>query len=526
MARHANFRSKLRGWLRRQREANFPDSATKAYRRWIADRLQSRLARPHPPVEQGLLSVITAVWDGSPAEFLEQLAISITAQNKHGACEWVIVDNGCRRPELLQLLKRLQQQSWIKVAGEGKNLGIARGLRLCLEMATGRYVLPVDADDVLYPDALGVVAAHIRKGNFPPLLYSDEDKLIGLRSSQPYFKPDFDPVLLSNSAYTAHLGVIDREKALTLGAYTDSSVEGSVDWDLFLRFVSAGFRPIHIPEILYQWRIHAESTADDGAVKDYVGSSQREALRGFLDRHPCGSNFTVVQSPLLAGPHFRLNRATKIDAGSFVLQRWQQIPGFPALDGLRSFVDSLAANVIFICLIDESLNADDGNWPTEAAGIFELFPDTIVVGGRLRNPAGCIVDADQHFGFDGACSSPNVGRIATDPGYFAQMFKQRSVSAVSSQIIAVDIAFLARCLRDLPSVASPYFLGAWFGAVARSQNRRVVYSPYVSAMTDTPWSSGVTSEERTAFANTYSEIIPDRRYYPVPFSLSKPYSIG
>ena len=121
----------------------------------------------------------------------------------------MILDNGCQNSEMLAYLATLKQRySWVNVT-QSRKCRIIGGLRLCLEAASGRYVLPVDSDDWLYPDCLQVVTWHIREKGFPALLYTDEDKAIGAHAVQPYFKPDFDPVLLLNSAYIAHLGAID-----------------------------------------------------------------------------------------------------------------------------------------------------------------------------------------------------------------------------------------------------------------------------------------------------------------------------
>lgn len=488
---------KVKRWLRRQRECYLPDEQTRTYRRWIAQRLSERAGRLRGPLEPGLFSIITAVWDGSPAEYFATLAETISRQN----CEWVICDNGCRREELVSILNRLRTLSNVIITGDGSNAGIARGLRSCLEAASGRYAVPVDADDNLYPDALQVASDFIREHNYPALLYSDEDKVIGMKSSQPYFKPEFDPVLLANSAYTAHLGFVDREKALALGAYTNTAVEGSVDWELFLRFVSAGYKPVHIPEVLYQWRIHTESTADDSAAKDYVGRSQRAALQLFLDRHPAGANFTVVESPLLpGGAHYRLLRSRNIAPLPYRVLR---------LDNLREQASNLPPDIHMVFVSDGESETD---WIFEASGIFELFPDTAVVGGRLIDANGRVLDADRHFGFGAGYASPNAGRRKEDAGYFGQMFKQRSTSAVSPRLMAVDREFLDATLRTLPADRS---LSVGLGLRAIEQGRRIVYSPYISAVLP----------PKESAEHSRIQLCPDRRFYPKPFSLRRPFQI-
>ncbi|MGH9583937.1 MAG: glycosyltransferase [Bryobacteraceae bacterium] len=230
----------IKGALRRQADTLLPNREASLYRAWIAQRLAER-GRMYPDrVAPGLLSIVTAVWDGSPVRYLKALADSIVNQNPDGACEWVLLDNGCSNRALHGYLEQLRRHPWIRIHRLETNTGIAGGLRYCLEHAANRYIAPVDADDRLYPDALRILSAWIQNSGFPAALYSDEDKIIGKRFYQPYLKPDWDPVLLANSAYIAHLGVVARDRALRLGAYSDAATEGSPDWDLFMRIMLAG----------------------------------------------------------------------------------------------------------------------------------------------------------------------------------------------------------------------------------------------------------------------------------------------
>jgi hypothetical protein len=105
------------------------------------------------------------------------------------------------------------------------------------------------------------------------------------------------------------------------------------------------------------------------------------------------------------------------------------------------------------------------------------------------------------------------------------MWKQRSVSAVSLQLAAIDSQYLLKVLCQVPAAASIAFGGAWIGAEAIRDHRRVIYSPFLSGISDTNWESFVTPEERKAFLRMNADIIPDRRYYPKPFSLQKGFAL-
>jgi len=171
-------------------------------------------------------------------------------------------------------------------------------MRFCLEHAENRYILPVDFADYLYPECTRIVTSVIQRHQRAALLYSDENKLVGTRFSEPYFKPDWDPVLFTNSCYIAHLCVIDRAKALELDAYSDSESNGSHDGDTFVRFLASGIEPIHIPEILYSWCMHEGSTASNLDARSYIHSSQRNVLNRFVRGRGKPDRYRIDYSPL------------------------------------------------------------------------------------------------------------------------------------------------------------------------------------------------------------------------------------
>ena len=66
--------------------------------------------------------------------------------------------------------------------------------------------------------------------------------------------------------YIAHLTVLSREAALAVGGF-HAEFEGSQDHDLVLRVTERGKPVVHIPEVLYLWRMSARSTAADPDTK-------------------------------------------------------------------------------------------------------------------------------------------------------------------------------------------------------------------------------------------------------------------
>ena len=495
----------------------------------IARRRSQYPSRPEP----GLISLLTPVWN-TPPQYLEALADSILSQDADATSfEWVVLDNGSDEPATRASIERLRREPGIRFLRSERNLGIIEGTRLCLEHAVNRYTATVDHDDLLTPDCIRVVSQALFKANYPALAYTDEDKLDGDRFWSPYLKPAFDPVLFANSCYIAHLSIVDRQLALRLGAYTDKQAEGSHDWDTFVRFLLAGHTPTHIPEVLYSWRMHHASTASNIHSKPFVYDSQRHVLTKLLAGLSNTGRFRLEPSPLFGGmPDWWMRRdasaprsmVTVVLAGSGdTVPDIKRSPDVPhdmvrldpveGMTGLARLAARVADDQRLLHILWHDTRIVDDAWPLEAMALFELFPDTVMVGGRLHQN-GRIVHAGAYFGFGRGCDPPDRGRPLEDPGYFAQAWKPHSVSAVAFDHCVLDPHFAADALGALvPSGVPLAQLGEWLGAAARRQQRRIVYTPFLSAIPGVD-RSDILPVARRAFVIAHGDLMPDALLWP------------
>ena len=170
----------------------------------------------------------------------------------------------------------------------GRNEGISENTNHGLEMATGDYVGLLDHDDVLTPDALFEMALCIEKrekdGKQSLLLYSDEDKCNedGTRYYEPHFKEDFNFDLLQTNNYMCHLTVIKKEIIQKIRFRKEYN--GAQDFDLVLRTVTEiqdESSIVHIPKVLYHWRCHSGSTAENPQSKKYAYEAGLRAVQDF-----------------------------------------------------------------------------------------------------------------------------------------------------------------------------------------------------------------------------------------------------
>ena len=234
---------------------------------------------PHRP----LFSVLMPVYE-TPEKYLREAIESVFAQ-VYGDWELCIADDASKQPHVREILEEYaRNDERVKLAFREENGHIAASSNTALSIASGDFVVLLDHDDVLSPDALFENALVVNKRPDVDVIYSDEDKIDeDGRRSLPYFKPDWAPDSLLSRNYISHLGVYRRIAVNEAGGFR-LGFEGSQDYDLLLRITEKTQRVEHIPHVLYHWRVHSGSTAGTRDQKDYALQAGLRALQEALDR--------------------------------------------------------------------------------------------------------------------------------------------------------------------------------------------------------------------------------------------------
>lgn len=184
----------------------------------------------------------------------------------------------------------------IKVVFRQKNGHISAASNSAIELATGEWIALLDHDDLLTEHALFWVADTINKHPGMQLIYSDEDKIDKAgRRFAPYFKSDWNVDLFYSQNMFSHLGVYSAALIRKIGGFR-IGFEGSQDYDLALRCIEQ-IEPeqiIHIPRVLYHWRMHAESTAQSSDAKPYAMLAGERAINEHFQRCGVSANAELI----------------------------------------------------------------------------------------------------------------------------------------------------------------------------------------------------------------------------------------
>lgn len=270
-------------------DSEIPNSDHLQYQKWLQANYprQSdlrKIAKANKELAyQPLISIIVPVYN--PEEDFLRQAIESVIEQVYPNWELCLADDRSSKPHVKSVLEEYADRDRrIKVTYRQENGHICRASNSALEIATGEYVALLDHDDLLPPHALARVAELLNEHPEADFVYSDEDKVDEQNiHKDPFFKPDWCPDSFLARMYTCHLGVYRRSLVEEVGNFR-TGFEGSQDYDLVLRITEKTDKILHIPDVLYHWRIHAQSTAGRANAKPYATNAAQKALNEALQR--------------------------------------------------------------------------------------------------------------------------------------------------------------------------------------------------------------------------------------------------
>ena len=283
-----------------------PEGVDNPYGLWIKYTERSRLHRMKKKEERKgydinpKFSIVVPVYNTDSKALRE--CIDSVLQQSYENWELCLVDDASSTQEpwmILQAASEIDQR--IRIRKRTINGHICEATNSAIAMTKGHWIVFLDHDDALAPQALERLCQVIEETPNARLIYSDEDFLDpkGNRIN-PHFKSDWNRDLLYSHNYITHLVCVTSDLVdLTRGL--QKGKEGAQDYDFLLRIIERldDSEIVHIPEILYHWRISEMSTAHDSNSKPYTVHRGREALTEHLQQ---AGKFATVES--LDQPNF------------------------------------------------------------------------------------------------------------------------------------------------------------------------------------------------------------------------------
>jgi glycosyltransferase involved in cell wall biosynthesis len=191
------------------------------------------------------------------AEYLAEAVESVIGQT-YADWEIVIVDDGSP-DDTARVAKELIAQNpdrRIRLVRQ-PNAGLAAARNAGIGASAGRYLLPLDADDVLMPAMLARTVALLDAEPRVAIAYTDQRQFGAV--DRVVRTADWDPDLQRRRNLFAATALFRREVWDAVGGYDPAMRRGYEDWDFWLGAAERGFVGRRIPEPLFGYRIKASS---------------------------------------------------------------------------------------------------------------------------------------------------------------------------------------------------------------------------------------------------------------------------
>jgi len=231
-----------------------------------------------------LFSVIVPVYN-TPEKFFREMVDSCINQT-YGNWELCIADGSDASYHKIEKIAQefMSRDARLKYRRLESNRGISENTNAALLMAEGNYIVLLDHDDMLHPSALYENYKNIMQ-NSADFLYSNElvfrDRVSNVVAL--HIKPDFSFDTLRGNNYICHLCVFSADLLKKAGMF-QREYDGSQDHDMIFRLCENADRIVHIPKILYFWRMHSNSVTNDILNKPYAIEAGRNAVQRHLQR--------------------------------------------------------------------------------------------------------------------------------------------------------------------------------------------------------------------------------------------------
>ncbi len=371
------------------------------------------------------ITIVTPVYNTDQC-ILEECILSVRAQTSP-FWELILIDDGSTKKETHTVLQsKFCKDPRIRVlySDENSSSGISAATNRGIDAARGEYIVFLDHDDRIAPEAIQTLITAIEKDPDLGIIYSDRDMLsLGGKRFMHLMKPDWSPENLYGGNYIFHL-MCYRLDLITQAGKLRSDFDGSQDYDLILRCMELNPKIKHLPQVLYHWRQHEESVSMADGAKSYAFDAGMAALRDALRRRRIKGTVKENKSLWRGNYQVELPLPSQDQIGHIILPTQLQPD---------QYVATILANPVlkdpppYIFIQWEGCVAKDDNSTRILASWLDL-ENVGIASGCLTNEEEKFIYAGMIYNEKGKCIAPYAGYDSTEPGYLAAPQSARNIS--------------------------------------------------------------------------------------------------
>jgi glycosyltransferase involved in cell wall biosynthesis len=201
--------------------------------------------------------------------------------------EIIILNDGSPDELTQNVMSQLSNEGFRVVSHQ--NMGLAKTRNKGISLASGKYILPLDADNKINTEILNEALEILESKSEIDIVYSDRILFGDKTGYDTVGGFNLQKLILSN--YIDACAVYRKNLLDDIGLYDDKMpAMGAEDWDLWIRAAFANKKFYYLNKAMYEYRLLGESMARTitgpkyGKIKSYMQA-----------KHPEYLGFTIVE---------------------------------------------------------------------------------------------------------------------------------------------------------------------------------------------------------------------------------------
>jgi GT2 family glycosyltransferase len=417
------------------------------------------------------LAVCMLVTD-QPLRFLIEALRSTTMQT-YVNFQLLVVDCGIRDPEVRRWFETLESHeistSSIK---NSSSLGVlAATLRKRID---AEFVVFLQGADFISVDALQLLAENVANSSSARVFYTDHYEADAhSKRLHPFFKPDFDPILLSNLWYLAFLLAVKSELLWKACEAAPEEPLSSVGHWILVQCLLDGETPRHVREAAYGRR-----RAKDGKNPLESGSDHQRAVVRLIEASEGAGLLAVEPQSSTLGRLLRLSAQTPISGVKVVAVEAIWGEGGCGVSGLRAAAEEPGFEWIAILLEPDNERALRD---LSAPALFERQINAVC--GVLLDEKGLVRWSGGVFLPGGRLFDPHAGLPIARGGHHEMLWCQRCIDVAAAVNVLIRTDTIIRVV-DRFDVLDADGLMVAIGLDAAERGELISVTPQLTAVAD------------------------------------------
>lgn len=188
--------------------------------------------------------------------------------------EHIIINDGSTDTYTLEVLDKIDNPR-IKII-HSENQGVCKARNAAIKQSKGKYILPLDGDDLISPDYISLAVEQF-ENNKDIKLVACNYRYFGKINRGVVVEPFSMETLLGHNLYVVS-SLFRRDDFEKVGGYNENMHKGLEDWDIWISILKLEGKVVVLEDEHFFYRIKSHDESRNAGVSHDVGKELRRLM--------------------------------------------------------------------------------------------------------------------------------------------------------------------------------------------------------------------------------------------------------